>query len=238
MQQLIDHYKQHGLVSWTEDEEDGKSFATISRLQTVLRVWIAPYWGKHLLSEVEALDVKNWLKSLPLARSYKCKIRNTLSALFSHARLYKFYSAENPIVEVKQSGKRKMEPGVLTKTQLEELLSNLGIREQLLVLTAATTGLRRSELAGLKWSDLDLVNGWISVNRTVDNNLENPCKTDPRRKAVPLDLRIVPFFKRWYEVQSSRRLCICGWLQSSRGEERKATHLSVRGFPVSHQASS
>jgi hypothetical protein len=38
-----------------------------------------------------------------------------------------------------------MEPGVLSKTQLEELLSNLGIREQLLVLTAATTGLRRSE---------------------------------------------------------------------------------------------
>ena len=101
MQQLIDHYKQHGLVSWKADEEDGKSFATISRLQTVLKVWIAPYWGKHLLSEVEALDVKNWLKSLPLARSYKCKIRNTLSALFSHARLYKFYSPENPIAEVK-----------------------------------------------------------------------------------------------------------------------------------------
>ena len=200
MQQLIDHYKQHGLVSWKADEEDGKSFATISRLQTVLKVWIAPYWGKHLLSEVEALDVKNWLKSLPLARSYKCKIRNTLSALFSHARLYKFYSPENPIAEVKQSGKRKMEPCVLSKTQLEELLSNLGIREQLLVLTAATTGLRRSELAGLKWSDMDLVNGWISVNRSVDNNLENPCKTEASRKAVPLDLRIVPFFQRWYEV--------------------------------------
>ena len=200
MQQLIDHYKQHGLVSWKEDEEDGKSFATISRLQTVLNVWIAPYWGKHLLTEVEALDVKNWLKSLPLARSYKCKIRNTLSALFSHARLYKFYCAENPISEVKQSGKRKVEPGVLTKTQLEQLLSNLGMREQLLVLTAATTGLRRSELAGLKWSDLDLVNGWINVNRSVDNNLENPCKTEASRKAVPLDLRIVPFFRRWYEL--------------------------------------
>jgi hypothetical protein len=49
MQQLIDHYKQHGLMSWKEDEEDGKSFATISRLQTVLNVWIAPYWGKHLI---------------------------------------------------------------------------------------------------------------------------------------------------------------------------------------------
>jgi|SRR5580692_4946590 hypothetical protein len=32
---------------------------------------------------------------------------------------------------------------------------NLGIKEELLVLTAATTGLRRSELAGLKWSDMD-----------------------------------------------------------------------------------
>jgi hypothetical protein len=38
MQQLIDHYKQYGLVSWKEDEADSKSFATISRLQTVLNV--------------------------------------------------------------------------------------------------------------------------------------------------------------------------------------------------------
>jgi hypothetical protein len=90
--------------------------------------------------------------------------------------------------------------GVFTKTQLEQLLSNLGIREQLLVLTAAMTGLRRSELAGLKWSDMDLVNGWISVNRSVDNNRENPCKTEASRKAVPLDLRIVPFVQRWHEV--------------------------------------
>ena len=48
VQQLIDHYKQYGLASWKEDEEDGKSFATISRLQMVLNVWISPYWGKHL----------------------------------------------------------------------------------------------------------------------------------------------------------------------------------------------
>src|ERR1700752_4371660 len=40
----------------------------------------------------------------------------------------------------------------------------------------------------------------LSVNRSVDNNLENPCKTEASRKAVPLDLRIVPFFQRWYEV--------------------------------------
>ena len=93
-----------------------------------------------------------------------------------------------------------VEPGVLSKTQLEQLLSNLGIREQLLVLTAATTGLRRSELAGLHWEDLDLVNGWIPLSRSVDNNLENPCKTEASRKPVPLDVRIVPFFQRWKEV--------------------------------------
>ena len=45
-----------------------------------------------------------------------------------------------------------------------------------------------------------LVNGWISVNRGVGNIMENPCKTEASRKAVPLDLRIVPFFQRWYEV--------------------------------------
>jgi len=34
----------------------------------------------------------------------------------------------------------------------------------------------------------------------MDNNLEHPCKTVASRKALPLDVRIVPFFQRWKEV--------------------------------------
>jgi integrase len=56
---------------------------------------------------------------------------------------------------------------------------------------AATTGLRRGELAGLRWDDVDLEGGRLHVRRTIKNDLDGgwmagPTKTHQAR-AVALD---------------------------------------------------
>jgi integrase len=43
--------------------------------------------------------------------------------------------------------------------EIKAMLDNLSIRERTLVLLAVSTGLRQSELFGLKWGDIDLVQG-------------------------------------------------------------------------------
>lgn len=52
--------------------------------------------------------------------------------------------------------KRKKTPCVLTPAEIRVLADGLAIRERTLVLLAASTGLRQSELFGLKWSDINL----------------------------------------------------------------------------------
>ena len=77
--------------------------------------------------EVRAVEVEQWLKRLcfekgdPLAKGSKAKIRNIMSALYSHAIRWEWTTA-NPITSVRQSAKRPKIPEILTVDELVKLL--------------------------------------------------------------------------------------------------------------------
>ena len=76
--------------------------------------------------------------------------------------------------------------------------------------TACMTGLRRSELAGLQWGDLDLERGVLSVKRTrthVDGKtITKGPKSAASRRTVDLDTVTVAVLKRWKVAQLEERL--------------------------------
>src|SRR5256885_12269941 len=109
-----------------------------------------PHWGSVCLSEVRTTELESWLRSLPVAKSSCAKIRNLLSVLFDHACRHELFD-RNPIRLVRQGAKRRTTPCVLTPAEIKALLSGLGLRERTLVLLAASTGLRQSELFAVKW---------------------------------------------------------------------------------------
>ncbi len=81
-----------------------------------------------------------------------------MSVLFNHACRYELFD-RNPIHLVRQSAKRRRTPTVLTPAEIKALIGKLSIRERTLVLLAVSTGLRQSELFGLKWGDIDFSQG-------------------------------------------------------------------------------
>jgi site-specific recombinase XerD len=76
-----------------------------------------------------------------------------MSVVFNHGIRHQIYSS-NPIRLVQQSAKRRRIPVVLSVTEVQQLLGALGLRERTLVLLDVGTGLRMSELFGLKWKDV------------------------------------------------------------------------------------
>jgi integrase len=56
-----------------------------------------------------------------------------------------------------------------------------------MVLFAATTGLRRSELFALKWRDVDFTDLEIRVTRSIFQQVVGDCKTEGSRRPVPID---------------------------------------------------
>jgi integrase len=92
----------------------------------------------------------------------------------------------NPIYLVRQSAKRRKPPTVLVPSEIKALVDHLDIRERTLVLLAASTGLRQSEIFGLKWSDIDFAQRNMYVTRSIVYGVVGSCKTESSQRPVPI----------------------------------------------------
>ena len=190
--ELVNHYRQRELAT----DHTWKTHSTKVTYQGYLNKWILPRWGNYTLSAINAGEVELWLRSLPLARATCAKIRNLMSVVFNHGIRHQVYS-RNPIRLVRQSAKRRRIPVVLSVSEVQQLLDALALRERTLVLLDVGTGLRMSELFGLKWKDVDFDANEISVVRSIVMQVTGPCKTESSQKPVPLDPYLAAALQVW-----------------------------------------
>jgi site-specific recombinase XerC len=127
-----------------------------------------------------------------------------MSVLFNHACRYEFFE-RNPIRLVRQSAKRKAAPNVLTPGELKTLMEGLDLREKTLVLLAAFTGLRQSEMFGLKWRDIDFDLKTINVTRSIVYGVVGQCKTEGSQKPVPAHPLLLETLAVWRQRQPYKR---------------------------------
>jgi integrase len=122
-----------------------------------------------------------------------------MSVLFNHARRYELFD-RNPIHLVRQGAKRRTVPSVLAPAEIKSLLGSLGLRERTLVLLAASTGLRQSELFGVKWGDIDFAQHTMNVTRSIVYGVVGPCKTESSQKPVPIHPSVSEALVQWREI--------------------------------------
>ena len=165
--------------------------------------WIEPRWGSFRLTDVRTIAVEDWLEILvgprtkkPLAPATKAKVRNIMHALFNHAVRHEWLE-KNPITLVRQSAKRQRTPDVLEVAEIKALLLELQEPYKTMVFLAASTGLRISEIIGLKWSDLDFDTLEIRLSRGVVDGVVGIMKTEASRKPIPLDSGLANVLLDW-----------------------------------------
>jgi integrase len=181
---LVDHYMEAEL----SDEAAGHSLATRIVYREFLTRWIRPQWAGFDIRDVRTTAVEGWIRALQtlkgdrLADGTKAKIRNLMSVLFHHAIRYEWLEqGRNPITLVRQSAKRERTPEILEPYEIHNPLTKLDRCFRVMVLVDATTGLRRSELFALKWSDIDFCNLQLNIERSIY------CKSSETARRKPLD---------------------------------------------------
>lgn len=187
---LVAHYRKHELTL------ERKAYATVEAHESYLTLHILPKWQDHKLSEVKTVVVEKWLEFLSLAPATKTKIRNIMSAVYSHGIRHEWISF-NPISKVRCSAKRLREPDVLTPSEFQALLRELPLRERAAVMLAGSTGLRRSELFALRWSDVNFFTMEVAVTRSCVRNHFGDTKTEASRKPVPLHDSVCEVLAEW-----------------------------------------
>ena len=163
---------------------------------------------------IKTVGVEQWLRTLttnkfgkpkPLAGGTREKIRDAMSSVFNHAIRWDF-TDRNPITGpvkgsgVRVSAKRERTPDILEVREMQLLLTALGIREKAMVFLDMPTGLRRGELAGLKWEDFDFRDLHVSVTRSLVEQQVGPVKTEASRKLMPIDEYVARDLLARYEV--------------------------------------
>jgi integrase len=114
---------------------------------------------------------------------------------------------------VKTPQVRKEEINPLSPTQVRALLSAArGHRLEGLYVLAIHTGLRQGELLGLKWTDVDLDVGTLSVQRSLDaDGTFNPPKRNKSRRTVKLTNQAIEALKLHRKRQNEERLRASKW---------------------------
>lgn len=198
LRMLVDHYRQKELPMISNER---KTHLTQQVYQQNLKLHILPRWGDYALRQVSSVEVEEWLRSLKYANGTKAKLRNLMSAIFRHAIRYGWLGLnENPTAMVRVSAKRKRIPAILTAEEFRALLARLPAQERMMGILCATTGLRISEVLGLKWEDIDFAEGLANVTRSVSAGYVERCKTETSQQPVPLAELTLEELLRWRQI--------------------------------------
>jgi integrase len=116
---------EHFQANELRDPDVDRSSTTIQSYLDYFRSRILPKWKDVALDDVKSVATEKWLRSLDLAPASKAKIRNHMSALFSHCIRHELYNKLNPIASVRQSAVRQRDPDILTLDEMRGIIENI-----------------------------------------------------------------------------------------------------------------
>ena len=101
-------------------------------------------------------------------------------------------------VAARQNGKLKVGVDIPSLDEIRAIIAAASDGQRPLLLTAIFTGLRISELRGLRWNDIDLKRGELHVRQRADryNTIGKP-KSAAGERTVPLPPMLVNTLRKW-----------------------------------------
>jgi integrase len=173
--------------------------STFSNYQTVVRMHILPILGRKKLAELTVSDVDKLLSlktDSGLSPSTVRRIRAVLAQCLDQAIRWEL--VHRNVATLSRSPKMVRHEGrTLSPEQARRLLESLrGHHSEALYALMLSTGLRRGEALGLRWSDFDRATGVLRVSRQLKREgsrlVTTDTKTSLSRRAVNLP---VPMLK-------------------------------------------
>jgi integrase len=204
------------LVEQYRVERMPQRFSTRRGYDVYLRHRIVPRWGVDPITNVQARPVELWLQSLTLAPKTKAEIRGLLRILWEFAMWRGDVPTQrNPmeLVTVKGASKRRRKPRSLTVAEFQRFIVQMKEPFRTMALVCVCFGLRISECMALKWSDVDWLNGKLSVQRGIVKQHVDDVKTIGSEQQMTIDASMAEVLKRW--KQTSQFSAVEDWMFAS-----------------------
>jgi integrase/recombinase XerD len=208
---------------WLQDGLAATSLASYRRDLTAWADWLDRHGGKALLA-ADRSDVESFLAGQFRAGARATSINRRLSSLRRFYRLQTTQGtlATDPTLRVKSPKLPRRLPKPLTEPQVEALLAApdtetaLGMRDRAMLETLYATGLRVSELVGLKRSQIGFDTGVVRV-----------LGKGSKERLVPLGEEAIAWLKRY--LATARPLL-------AKDAKTDAVFVTARRAPLTRQA--
>jgi integrase len=187
-------------------ETEGRERTTIAAARQHLRDWIVPRLGAIKLANLNSVTINSFRDSLlksPISRRTANKILISLKALLKDARR-RGHLSSNPAeaISIKMDGRavRKLEIGrdIPTPDEIRRIVAAAEGPARPFLIAAIFTGMRASELRGLRWSDVALSRGTITVRQRADRfgQIGMP-KSKSSARTIPIGPMIQNALRDW-----------------------------------------
>ena len=223
------------LSEWltTVKSSDGTGPATIARYDQIVRVHLIPQLGTVKLAALTPRHVQSLLLKLQgvAAPATIVKVHGVLRNALADAERMDLVS-RNVAKAVRPPRLSRTERRSLTPAEAGTLLSHLkGDRLESVFIVALSTGLRRGEVLGLRWQDVDLEGRVLFVRQAlqrVDRVLKMvPPKTHRSSRPIPLpQFAVTAFSQQKVRQANDRRLVGQAW------EDRGLVFTTEIGTPL------
>jgi integrase len=191
------------LVEKYRQERMPKRYSTRRSYDVWLNHRILPRWSAEPITNVQPREVEMWLSTLELAPKSKAELRSLLGRLWDFAMWCGYVPIQrNPmqLVRIPGSSKRTREPRSLTIEEFQLFVSKLHDPFRTMALISVSFGLRISECLGLKWEDIDWLNGKLHVQRGIVRQRIGEVKTAESHRELPVDASLLEVLAIWKQT--------------------------------------
>jgi integrase len=140
--------------------------------------------GERILADIARLDLDPRTKST-LSKNSLARIKSFLSGVFKQAKRLGILDGVNPVMDVSTpEGTRGHDTFAYSLSEVKAIRDAIPEPARTVVLFAALSGLRKGEIAGLRWEDY--TGKELTVRRSIWNGIPNEPKTKASGAAVPV----------------------------------------------------
>lgn len=197
------------LNRWLKTIEGTVARHTYRDYESKVRVHLKPAIGRIKLRSLRADDLQV-LYSQKLAAGLSPRtveyIHTTIRKALARAEAWDLVT-KNVARHARPPRKTHSEHEVLSRDQVGLFFETVqGDRFEALYILALTTGMRRGEILGLKWADLDLQRGYLRVLRSLSTDHGAPLEVAPKREASKRPIKLLPEAVTALEAHRKRQL--------------------------------
>lgn len=194
-------------------ENAGLERSTVNQRRRHLRLHIEPLLGATLLSRLSVPVIRGFeddLRAAGVSAAMVRKVLVSLGGILADAQ-ERGLVAKNPVrdmrarrgsserrAEKRHKGKLKVGEDIPTPAEIRAIVEAASGRWRPLLITAIFTGLRSSELRGLRWEDVDLERRALHVRQRADEfgAIGRP-KSEAGEREIPLPPIVVNTLREW-----------------------------------------